>query len=713
MKFLKILTLPLLQITLISGITEKTTINYPEIFRDDIIDDYHGIKVADPFRWLENLDSQDTKNFISAQNSITDTYLNSSVSFKENIYRRLQELDFDYLPYHFCPERHGNKYYSFKIEGPERQGFLYVHDTLDGEQKLLLDPNTLSTSKRNVSIGSRIFSDDGTMLAYILRENSSNWNEINFLNLETGEKYADTLKKVIYTVGWTHDKLGIFYTTVPHNKSVETFDHDSLENMKIYYHKFGTQQTEDILVVEFPEQPHWKLHARISDCGQWLLVLINDTGKNLVYFTELNEKISGHFNLTQIVNKLEAFYKYIGNDGSKALFLTDKNAPNKKIIAVDLLNYKEENWTILLPEKAEKLINAVTIVDNDKFIVQYYNDVRCILQLRKLNSGKLLQKVNLGIGKFFGRVQGNRKYPEYMFSFSSYVIPAIMYKLNVNNFHNLEIYRQTEVPNFNKFLYKVVRIFCPSKDNRTEIPMTIFMRKGAKLDGSMPALIYPTDKYGVCMFSNKNIIFAQHLNGIVATVEIREYENYPRKLYPNDLSNYQSSIDDFQEAVEYLIKTGYTSNEKLIIKGNEDKGLLVGACLNQRPDLFGAAIIVDGLLDMLRFHLFTADSHLISDYGTSDDPKNFHHLVEYSPLHNVKAPINYKQYPAILVLVDYDYIVPFHSLKFIATLQHEIGRLKQQTNTLMAKIDFDSKDIDISTAIFSFVVESLKLKFYF
>ncbi|XP_043463530.1 prolyl endopeptidase isoform X2 [Leptopilina heterotoma] len=697
---------------------------YPEARRDNTVDNYHGAEVADPYRWLEDPDSEETKAFVESQNAITTPYL-TSCSAKSAIHDRLKQMwDF---PKYSCPARHGNKYYFYKNDGLQNQRVLYVQDTLDSEPRIFLDPNTLSPDG-TISIAQTKFSEDGNIFAYGLSESGSDWNKIHFMNTKTGEKYPEVLEQVKYSsISWTHDNVGIFYGRYPHQISADGSETDSSHNQKLFYHRVGTPQSEDILVVEFPENPLWRISAEVSDCGKWLFVLpMQDCKDNLVYFTELksNEEIKGKFNLTQIVNKMEADYDYITNDGTKAIFRTNKNAPNSKLIAIDLLNYEEENWTVLLPEHSHNVLDWAAAVDNDKVLACYIEDVKSVLQLHSLKSGELIRNFPLDVGTVSG-FSGEKKYSEIFYHFTSILNPGIIYTMDLKKDENPKILREIKVDGFNPSLYTTIQVFYTSKDG-TKIPMFIAMKKGAKLDGSMPALLYGYGGFNISLlpeFSVTRLIFIQHLNGILAIPNIRGGGEYGEKWH-NDgkLFKKQNTFDDFQSAAEYLIEHGYTSSKKLSIQGGSNGGLLIGACVNQRPDLFGAAIAQVGVMDMLRFHKFTIGYAWASDYGNSDDSKHFQNLIKFSPLHNIKTPKDGHQYPAIMVLsADHDdRVVPLHSLKYIATIQHVLGELPQQTNPLLGRFDVKaghgsgkstSKVIEELSDILTFIVKSLGLEF--
>ncbi|XP_043477980.1 prolyl endopeptidase-like [Leptopilina heterotoma] len=732
MRFLTNFLFSILSITLISGKsietifpTEAANFNYPEARRDNVVNNYHGVKISDPYRWLENSKSEETANFIEAQNSLTDSYLNSPSSVKKSIENRLKELG-EKSTHHTNPERHGDKYYFVK------NGVSYVQETLEsGEPKVFIDPKNFSTNNKTLFHPLTKFSEDGSVVAYTFIENKTTdfdiRRDIHFMNAETGEKYSDILQGVeFFSAVWTRGNLGIFYNYSPQKNSRRKIE----EDVKVYYHKIGTSQSEDIVVVDFPDEKPQKIYTDVSNCVQWLFVSKKSaTGKNSLYFTELTEEINGIFNLTEIIVETDSRYVYIGNDGTKGIFRTNLNAPKWKVIAIDVLNYKQENWTTLVSEESDKIIRDVTIVDNDKFVIQYYCDRACvscdtdyILQLHSLESGRLIKKLQVGFGTILMTKYGNRKHPDYFFSFTSFLIPKIIYRVNVNSFDKPEIYYESKVKNFDPSLYEIFRIFYPSKDG-TQIPMTIVMRKGAKLDRSMPALLSINGGITISSFyHDENVIFTQNFNGILAKPQIRGSEESNDKWHKDGiLQNRQNGIDDFQSAAEYLIKNGYTSREKLTIRGDVAGGLIVGACINQRPNLFGAALISNGIFDTLRFHKFTSSDYLIFTFGNSDRRQDFENLIKLSPLHNVKVPKNNEQYPATL-LTAYDYagyVDPLHSLKFTATLQNKIGNLKQQKNPLLFKINTSSKYdqsqglMEKTTALLTFIAKSLNLELNF
>ncbi|XP_043276386.1 prolyl endopeptidase isoform X2 [Venturia canescens] len=703
-----------------------TKIQYPEARRDEtVIDTYHGFEVKDPYRWLEDPDSEETKAFVDAQNALTIPFL-SVCPVRKQINDRLTELwDF---PKYSCPAKHGDKYYFYKNTGLQNQSVLYVQDTLDSEPKVFLDPNTLSEDG-SVAISNSKFSEDGKILAYGLSSSGSDWSTIHFINTETGEKYPEVLEKIRYSsIMWTKDSKGIFYGTYPEQKGVtDGSETQGVRDQKLLYHIVGTPQSEDVLVVEFPEEPLWRIGAQVTDCGQWLLIFaMKDTRDNLVFLTKLspNGEIKGKFNLTKVVDKLEADYEYVTNDGPNAIFRTNKNAPNFRLIRINLEDHAEDKWTVLLPEHPDNVLDWVEAVDGDKFVACYIKDVKDVLQLHSLKTGELIRTFPLDVGTIAG-FSGDKKYSEIFYKFTSFLTPGIIYTMDLAKDQEPKIYREIKVDNFDPKAYKTTQVFYPSKDG-TRIPMFIVTRADAVLDRSMPALLYGYGGFNISIqpyFSVTRLVFIQHFNGVLAIANIRGGGEYGERWHNGGrFSNKQNVFDDFQYAAEYLIENNYTTPSKLTIQGGSNGGLLVAACINQRPDLFGAAIAQVGVMDMLRYHKFTIGYSWVSDYGSSDDAKHFENLLKYSPLHNVKPPPNGVQFPATLLLTaDHDdRVVPLHSLKLIATLQHHIGKLPNQNNPILARIETKAghgggkptaKVIEENTDILTFITQTLGLTF--
>jgi len=705
------------------------SITYPQPRRDETVsDDYHGTKVSDPYRWLEDPDSEETKNFVVEQNKISSPFINSCDE-RETIKKELTEL-WNYEKYG-CPHKEGNKYFFSKNTGLQNQSVIFMQDSLEAEPKVLLDPNSLSEDG-TVSLRAASWSHDGSILAYGLSQSGSDWVTIKFKNVETGQDFEEVLEKVKFSgITWTHDNLGVFYGCYPEHsaENVSGTDTASHENQKLYYHRVGTPQSEDVLCVEFLDQPKWMIGCTVSDCGRYLFVTPSQDCKyNLLYFCDLEEQakngIKEKFSLTEIVTKFEADYDYVTNQGSKVVFHTNKGAEKYRLVLIDLTNPSESAWTDLVGE-SEDVLEWATGVAGDKLVTCYMHHVKNTMQLRDLNTGNVLHQFELDIGSVTG-FSGDIRHKEMFYKFSSQITPGTIYHVDLSGqgAPNVKVMIQTKVHGFDSSQYKVEQVFYPSKDG-TKIPMFITMRKDFVPDSTTPCLLYGYGGFSISLtpyFSTVHTFFVQHF-GIMAIANMRgggeygeSWQNGGRK------ENLQNCLTDFQYAAEWLVSNKYTNKDKLTIYGGSHGGMLVGACANQRPDLYGAAVSAVGVMDMLRFHKFTVGYAWVSNYGCSDVAEEFPNLLSISPLHNIKEDSDGPQYPAILLLTaDHDdRVVPSHSLKYIATLQQTCGSSSKQTNPLMIRVDCKSghgagkptsKSIEEYTDIFCFLVRTLGLQY--
>lgn len=637
----------------------QTKIEYPQTKRVEQTDDYHGTKVADPFRWLEDDNSAETKAWVEAQNKVTFDYLNQ-IPERAKIKARLTEL-WNYEKYS-APSKQGDKYFYSKNDGLQNQSVLYVADSVNDKGRVLLDPNKLSADG-TVALSGLTISDDGKLMAYGLSVSGSDWSEWRFRDVETGKDLPDVLKDIKFSgASWTKDGKGIFYSRFPvvDEKSKLT----SLNyNQKIYYHRLGTPQSEDVLIYERPDDKELGVGGGVSEDGRWLIIGVTKgtSPKNQVWYKDLTKPDS---KVLPLVETLEADYSFIGNDGSVFYFETDKDAPLGRVVSVDVSKNAKE-WKTIVPE-AKETLGSVSFI-NDQFVTNYLKDAYTQIRIYDRN-GKFLRNVELpGIGTASG-FGGERKDTETFYSFSSFATPPTIYRYDMKTGKS-EIFRKADVK-FDPNAFEVKQVFYNSKDG-TRVPMFIASKKGIKLDGTNPTLLYGYGGFNISMtpgFSVARIAWLE-MGGVFAVANIRGGGEYGKSWHESAIKlNRQKAYDDFIAAAEYLIGEKYTSPNKLAIQGGSNGGLLVGAVLNQRPDLFGAALPAVGVMDMLRFNQFTAGRYWVDDYGSPQNAAEFAALYRYSPLHNIKPGT---KYPAVMITTaDHDdRVVPAHSFKYAATLQ--------------------------------------------
>ncbi|XP_063299615.1 prolyl endopeptidase [Pelobates fuscus] len=676
---------------------QQQTFQYPEAARDEsAVDDYHGVKICDPYRWLEDPDSEQTKAFVEAQNNITVPFL-ERCPVRKLFKERMTEL-YDY-PKYSCHSKKGNRYFYFYNSGLQNQRVLYVQDTLDAEPHIFLDPNTFSEDG-TIALRGCAFSEDGEYFAYGLSDSGSDWVTIKFMKVSNKEHLPDVLKRVKFScMSWTHDGAGIFYNCYPKQdgKSDGTETSTNL-HQKLFYHVLGTDQSKDILCAEFPDEPKWMGGAEVSDDGQYVLLSIREGCEpvNRLWYCNLQKLPNGITEIlpwVKLIDNFEGEYEYITNEGTVFTFKTNRNAPNYKLINIDFNDPEESKWKELIPEHNKDVLEWVSCVRSNYLVLCYLHDVKNLLQLHDLASGNYLKTFPLDVGSVVG-YSGQKKDSEIFYQFTSFLSPGIIYHCDLTS-GELEprVFREITVKGFNPSDYQTVQVFYPSKDG-TQVPMFIVHKAGIHLDGSHPAFLYGYGGFNISItpsYDVSRLIFVRHLGGILAVANIRGGGEYGETWHKGAiLGNKQNCFDDFQCAAEYLIKEKYSSPQKITINGGSNGGLLVAACCNQRPDLFGCAIAQVGVMDMLKFHKFTIGHAWTTDFGCSDNKEDFKWLHKYSPLHNIKAlEDNGTQYPATLLLTaDHDdRVVPLHSLKFIATLQHEVGKNKTQTNPLMIHVD--------------------------
>jgi prolyl oligopeptidase len=640
--------------------TPAKPLTYPITHKGDRIDNYHGTKVSDPYRWLEEPDSKETQAWINAQNQVTFGYLNQ-ISVRDKIKQRLTKL-WDYEKYSI-PFKEGNRYFYFKNNGLQNQSALYTLNNLRDKPKVLLDPNVLSKDG-TVALSGYSVSDDGKYLAYGLSASGSDWQEWKVRDIQTGKDLADNLKWIKFSsTSWTNDSKGFFYSRY-NEPNQKTKLEDINYYQKLFYHRIGTPQSEDTLIYERPDNKEWGFGGNVTEDGKFLIISVwlGTDSRNLVFYKDLTQKNS---QVVELINKLESDFSFIDNDGSTFYFRTDLNAPRGRIIAIDIKNPTSTNWREVIPQSEDTLENVGII--NNQFVADYLKDARSEIKVFDLK-GKLVREIKLpGIGSVSG-FQGKRNDTETFYSFTNFTTPGTIYRYDMATGQN-SIFRKPKV-DFNPEDYEINQVFYSSKDG-TRIPMFIVNKKGMILDGNNPTYLYGYGGFNVSLtpsFSVSALVWME-MGGIYAMPNLRGGGEYGEEWHQAGMKkNKQNVFDDFIAAGEWLIANKYTNPRKLAIGGGSNGGLLVGACMVQRPDLFAAALPSVGVMDMLRFHKFTIGWAWTSEYGSPDNVEDFNILYAYSPLHNLKSGT---AYPATLITTaDHDdRVVPAHSFKFAAALQ--------------------------------------------
>jgi prolyl oligopeptidase len=637
-----------------------TILTYPHPKTIDQVDDYHGTKVADPYRGLEDTDSADTRAWIESENKLTFQYLDQ-IPYRHAIHERLMKL-WNYERYG-VPEQQGGRYFYQHNTGLQNQNILLVADSLNAEPRVLLDPNTLSSDGTVALVGHAV-SDDGKLLAYGTAASGSDWMEWRVRDVDTGKDLPDLIKWVKFSgASWTKDNKGFYYSRYDEPKS-DTALRDANYFHKLYYHRLGSPQSEDKLIYDRPDNKELGFGGNVTDDGHYLIITVwqGTSPKNRLYYKDLTKPDS---EVVKLLDDFDAEYRFVDNDGPVFWIKTDRDAPRGRVIAIDTRHPERANWKTIVPQGKDKLEHANVI--NDSFVLGYLKDAQTEVRIHDL-SGKLLHTVDLpGIGTAEG-FAGKRKDKETFYAFTSFITPTTIYRYDLPAAKS-SVYRQPKV-DFDSSRYETKQVFYNSKDG-TRVPMFITAKKGLKLDGQNPVLLYAYGGFNISLtpaFSVGNAVWLE-MGGVYAQPNLRGGGEYGEEWHlAGTLQRKQNVFDDFIAAAEWLIANKYTSSSKLAIRGGSNGGLLVGACMTQRPDLFGATLPAVGVMDMLRFHKFTIGWAWTSDYGSSDDPEMFKALYAYSPLHNLKPGTKYP--PTLITTADHDdRVVPGHSFKFAATLQ--------------------------------------------
>jgi prolyl oligopeptidase len=640
------------------------TMPYPLSPTVDQTDILHGVHVRDPYRWLEELDSEQTRQWIAAENEVTQAYL-GQIPERGRIHDRLLEL-WNYERYGL-PFKRGGRYFISRHDGLQNQSVLYWMESLRGEPNVLLDPNQLSEDGAVALMGYAV-SEDGRLLAYGLAAAGSDWTEWRVREIESGRDLSDHLQWVKFSgAAWTHDNAGFFYSR--YDEPAEGLAYKGVnEYQKLYYHQLGKPQNEDQLIYHRPDQKDWGFGASVTDDGRYLVISVwrGTHRENGVFYQDLQDETAA---VIELLNEFDAQYQFIGNQGTRFYFITDLDAPLSRVIAIDLRQPERSSWQEIIPQTDDTL-ESVSLFDS-QLVATYLQDAHSRVKIYDPN-GKYLREVALpGIGSV-GGFGGRQEERETFYSFTGFTTPGTIYHYDLETGES-QPFRVPEVA-FDPAVFTSEQVFFTSKDG-TRIPMFLTYKKGLVRNGENPTLLYGYGGFNIPLtpgFSISMLVWME-MGGIYAVANLRGGGEYGKAWHEGGMKlTKQNVFDDFIAAGEWLIKEKYTSTPHLAISGGSNGGLLVGACLTQRPELYGACHLAVGVLDMMRFHKFTIGWAWVSDYGSPDDAEEFAALLAYSPYHNLKPGTAYP--PTLITTGDHDdRVFPAHSFKFAAALQAAQG----------------------------------------
>jgi prolyl oligopeptidase len=736
-----------------AGAQIQSPLTYPSAARGSQVDAYHGVSIADPYRWLEDTDSPETKAWVAAENRLSDAFL-ASIPERAAIKNRLTQV-WNFARFS-APFKEGGRYFYFGNTGLQNQNVLYVQDARNAPARVLLDPNVLS-SDGTVALSGQAASHDGHYLAYALSTSGSDWQELHVRDVNNGRDLPDTLRWVKFSaISWTRDNKGFFYSRYDEPTSGNKMTNVN-RNQKVYYHRVGRPQSSDEFIYDRPDQPDWLFDANVTDDGQYLIITVSKGTdvRTRIYFIDLDNPGKPEIRnpVVRLIDKLDAEYEFVGNNGTIFYLRTDRDAPRGRIVAVSIDNPREDRWSTIVAENKDALVSATMAGENlvGNYLQDAHSSIRFFSGSRdarrearprqpqqqqrnpatvyddtstapivtrggQLTGGGFVMVGELplpGIGTV-GELNGKQGDDELFYSFTSFLYPTTIYRYDLKARRN-QLFRAPKVA-FDSSKYETRQIFYTSKDG-TRVPMFITAKKGLVLDGSNPTLLYAYGGFNISMtptFSPANAAWLD-MGGIYALANLRGGGEYGKEWHQGGmLGKKQNVFDDFIAAAGYLISQKYTSIPRLAIHGRSNGGLLVGAVMTERPDLFGATLPEVGVMDMLRFQKFTIGWAWTSDYGSSDDPEQFKFLRAYSPLQNIKAGTCYP--PTLASTADHDdRVVPGHTFKFIAALQ----AAQACPNPILVRIETKaghgagkptSKQIDEAADRFAFLVRQLHMK---
>jgi prolyl oligopeptidase len=732
-------------------------LKYPAATRGNQIDVYHGVRIADPYRWLEDTDSPATAAWVKAENEVTFAYL-ATIPERAAIRARIEALS-NYAKYS-APQKAGGRYFYTQNSGLQNQSVLYVQDGRDATGRVLLDPNTLS-STGTVALSTTEPSPDGHYLGYGVASGGSDWEEFRVRDVNTGRDLADTLKWVKFSsLAWTRDNKGFFYSRfdAPQSGNVLT---NANQFHKLYYHHLGQPQARDELIYDRTDQPGWLFEPEVTEDGQYAVITVfqGTDVRNRLYYIDLESSRKPQIRnpIVRLIDRLNAAYTFIGNSGTTFYVRTDLNAARGRIVGISLDFPDTDKWSTLVAEGDDALVSAR--MAGNRILGEYLQDAHSVLRMygaprddrgnrrrggQPGDSGRAGGRQQSGRGGYddttrapipltgrangggswaqtaeiplpvmgsVGGIQSRQGDDEVFYSFTSFLYPTTIFRYDVKTNKN-EVFRAPKL-DFNTDAYETRQVFYASKDG-TKVPMLITAKKGIALDGTNPTILYGYGGFDISEtpFFSPSVLDWIEMGGVYAVANIRGGGEYGKAWHEGGmLANKQNVFDDFIAGAEYLISQKYTSRKKLAINGGSNGGLLIGAVMTQRPELFGAALPDVGVMDMLRFQKFTIGAAWASDYGSSDDSAQFQVLRAYSPLQNIKPGVCYP--PTLATTADHDdRVVPAHTFKFIATLQAD----QACANPVLVRIGTSaghgagkptSKRIDEAADKYAFLVKTL------